>query len=109
MNLYNKYKDYTYKNTIKQIINEKYLPIHWGDEVEAHVVYLDKESKTPKLAIDLHYLFEKIKHEKEEDEEDINFSLIPEYGGWMIETTPINPYYTINNFCAVASNLLERH
>ncbi|KAL4462626.1 hypothetical protein ABPG74_000456 [Tetrahymena malaccensis] len=108
LNLYKKYKNVTYKETLKSIVNEKYLPIHWGDEVEAHVVLLDKESKIPKIVPDTHYLFQRVQQDQQEEPEDVTFKLVPEYGGWMIETTPSNPYYTINNLCAVPSSLSER-
>ncbi|KAL4505198.1 hypothetical protein ABPG72_016265 [Tetrahymena utriculariae] len=108
LNLYKKFKNITYKETIKNIVYEKYLPIHWGDEVEAHIVFLDKESKVPKIVPDIHYLFQRVQQDQQEEPEDVNFKLVPEYGGWMIETTPSNPYYTINNLCAVPTNLSER-
>lgn len=53
-------------------------------------------------------LFENIKKEQDEDSDEVQFHIIPEYGAWMIETTPLNPYYTINNFEAVLINLNER-
>lgn len=34
--------------------------------------------------------------------------MVPEYGAWMIETTPKDPYFTVNNLDPILVNLEDR-
>lgn len=56
----------------------------WGDEIEYHLLHLDKTAKTVKLQPNTEYMFNGMQH-------DI-FGLQPEYGAWMIEIVPTKPY-----------------
>jgi glutamate--cysteine ligase catalytic subunit len=70
--LYKKFKEFN---------NEE---LHWGDEIELHLLHIDPVTKLLKLQLNNDYIFKAIKSE--------DFDLQPEYGAWMLETVPSKPY-----------------
>lgn len=111
LNLLKKYENYTSKHMSKQTSkccsSDSIEPIYWGDEVEGHIVQLNDTNRSAHLATDLEYLFKSVASANE-DPSEATFSMVPEYGAWMIETVPLDPYCTINNLDAVLTNLRER-
>lgn len=75
--------------------------IYWGDEIEAHVVVLDKKNKTVKIQPNLKSFREKVN----EIDGQIPFSIHDEYGTWMIETVPKNAYPTICRYGDLIENM----
>jgi len=58
--------------------------IKWGDEVEQHLLHIDPTTKLPKLQLNASYIFSECTSK--------DFEIQPEYGSWMLETVPANPY-----------------
>lgn len=60
----------------------------WGDEFEGHVIKIfDKEKKVllqPNTTKVFKYL--------EDNRDKLCFIPLPEFGSWMLETTPTKPY-----------------
>ena len=54
--------------------------------------HLDEVTKTVKLSCDAPELLSKYKNFSEEDQKKIGFKLLPEFGGWMNEAVPSEPY-----------------
>lgn len=78
-------------------------PVIWGDEIEYHVISLKESTKKAQLQCDAVYIqgkFEKL--------EDQNFILHPEYGAWMVETTPKKPFQHCCHLDPIIKNMLER-
>ncbi|KAJ1566792.1 hypothetical protein HK405_008395 [Cladochytrium tenue] len=86
--------------------------LYWGDEVEYIVVHLDHEHKRATLALDAHDTL----HKLEELElsainvgESFPSSWKPEYGRYMLEGTPGQPYgSTLGDLLLVEDNMRAR-
>lgn len=102
-----KYKDWDLRKDVsKYKAVESFDPIYWGDELEAHVVEFDEENKRVRIVTDLEEIYDYVNDPKVND---ISFKIVPEYGAWMIETTPKEPYFTVNNLDPVIISLEDRH
>lgn len=65
----------------------------WGDEVEMMVVEINENEKTAKLSLRQAQILEDLsKAEKEGELDNENVSFHPEYGRYMLECTPANPF-----------------
>ena len=93
------------KDQLKEKIIQGVDPIYWGDELEAHVIQLDRANKRVRIVVDLEEVYKTV-NGLEGDE--VSFKIVPEYGAWMIETTPKEPYFTLNNLEPVFVSLEER-
>ena len=71
--------------------------VFWGDEIEFHLLSIDPKAKSAKLQINTDYLFNTLKPD--------DFNLQPEFGSWMIETVPNNPYKFDGNPLVVLKNM----
>ncbi len=71
--------------------------VFWGDEIEFHLLNIDPKTKSAKLQINTDYLFNTLKSDE--------FNLQPEFGSWMIETVPNNPYKFDGNPLVVLQNM----
>jgi len=69
---------------LKKFKNFHQDDIKWGDEVEQHLLHIDPITKLPKLQLNASYIFNDCTPE--------DFSIQPEYGSWMLETVPTDPY-----------------
>ena len=74
--------------------------IYWGDEIELHILSMDPVTNIPKLQLNNEYIFES--HQSSE------FSLLPEFGAWMVETIPGEPYSFTGNPEIVLENFKTR-
>jgi hypothetical protein len=79
--------------------------LHWGEEIEYHLYHLDHATKTVKLACDASDILAKYKNLSDEDQKQIGFKLLPEFGNWMIEAVPSAPYDTYSNPNQLLSSL----
>ena len=59
----------------------------WGDEIEYQVINIDSNIKKAKIQTNIDYLFKEIGNSK-----NLTFELHKEYGGWMVETIPAEPF-----------------
>ncbi|KAF9118819.1 hypothetical protein BGW39_000844 [Mortierella sp. 14UC] len=70
----------------------------WGDEIEYMVVAYDEENKKAKLSLRVWEILQALEKEEEEANKDpakkllVNSSWHPEYGRYMLEGTPGEPY-----------------
>ncbi len=102
MKLYNVHKD-------RQIAPED---LHWGEEIEYKMYAFDEANQRVQLSCDADdvittfttqsEIFENFDGSEEEknallmlnDQERPDFKLLPEFGNWMIEAVPTDPYGT---------------
>ena len=81
--------------------------LHWGEEIEYHMYSFDDQNKEVKLSCDADDIltdfaaqqdllaeFDADKEESKDDSIDSkpDFKLMPEFGNWMIEAVPAEPY-----------------
>lgn len=71
--------------------------MHWGEEIEYHLYSLCHETKQVKLACDAREIIAKFKEQTEKTGEQSLFKLLPEFGNWMIEAVPAEPYGTYSD------------
>lgn len=102
---YNQYKDHIaqYKlHGIKQFVTlynahkDRFIEkekLHWGDEVEYAIFYFDLSSSSVKLSDEGFKLI----HEFNEEHMGKEIVLQPEFGNWMIEAVPTDPYNSIED------------
>lgn len=65
--------------------------LKWGDEVEFHI-FSKQEDGSVKLALVADEILHKLENEDKAGEQPLLATWHPEYGSWMIEATPANPY-----------------
>ncbi|CAJ0909380.1 5957_t:CDS:10 [Entrophospora sp. SA101] len=87
----------------------------WGDEVEYMVIVYDHETKNAKLALRAFEILKELQKEEDELNDNPNSGKVletlwrPEYGAYMIEGTPGNPYGgTIKDLLKVEPNMKLR-
>lgn len=91
--------------------NDKFF---WGDEVEYMLVDVDDDAETAKLSIDKDYILDDLndpeKPQSYNKAIENNISFHPEYGRFMIEATPLNPYDgdCIADYIYVEENMIKR-
>lgn len=78
--------------------------LHWGEELEFHIYSLNDDENIAKLSCDFPFLqedFDAVVAEQEIDEkvreDEIDFTLNPEFGSFMVETVPTMPYGLYSN------------
>lgn len=59
--------------------------LFWGDEIEFHLLNMDSNSRSPRLQTNTEAIFAALSTEQD-------FYVQPEFGSWMIEAVPANPY-----------------
>lgn len=96
-----KHADHVREHGIIQLINAHKISenrdndhFYWGDEVEYMMVSLNENEKSLKLSIDHDYVLDNLSEEgmnyEKSKQNDVLFH--PEYGRFMLEATPLNPY-----------------
>ena len=85
----------------KKFHNISQSKIFWGDEIEMHLVHIDPTTNHVKLQLNNEYIFDNFSSKN-------IFSLQPEYGAWMIETVPKDPYEFSGNPNIPLQNFLAR-
>ncbi|GMI08521.1 hypothetical protein TrLO_g15971 [Triparma laevis f. longispina] len=80
-------------NTYKRVKSLKGDELLWGDEVEYGIFTVDSEKRTLKMALRGKEVMDEL-NKKESSQPDAaeGCSWVPEYGSWMIESTPSRPY-----------------
>lgn len=72
--------------------------LHWGEEIEYHLYHLCHETQSVKLACDAREIIQQFKALTESGEQaEPSFKLLPEFGNWMIEAVPAQPYGTYSD------------
>ncbi|KAF9578992.1 hypothetical protein BGW38_004944, partial [Lunasporangiospora selenospora] len=113
------YSDHVRKHGIIQFLNlweaTKNLEkdcLLWGDEIEYMVVSFDEENKNAKLSLRVWQILQDLAQEEEDAKTDpakkllVNSSWHPEYGRYMLEGTPGEPYMGLaRDLLAVETNM----
>ena len=81
-NLYNTHKT--------RFIEQKDL--HWGEEIEYSLYFFDEARKRVLLACDASKIIAGFNEANQSSTGPNAFTLLPEYGNWMIEAVPAKPY-----------------
>ena len=113
---YNEYKEFIAKYKQKGIMEfigvwnaykDKRLSkedLHWGEEIEYHMYTFKEEDNRVALSCDAVQIIQKFDRPSVERNEDgllpwekdpleqLDFRLMPEFGQWMLEAIPANPY-----------------
>ena len=80
--------------------------LHWGEEIEYHMYAFDDAKEEVKLSCDGNDIIQEFNNASEllssfdseligpieELKDEPDFKLMPEFGNWMIEAVPIEPY-----------------
>jgi hypothetical protein len=100
-NLFKKYKDI-------KISKEN---LHWGEEIEYHLYSFREEEDLVLISCDAPAVLKKYS-DLTEAGENFDFKMLPEYGSWMLEATPLIPYGAYNDpenlLCCAKSIKLRR-
>lgn len=92
---------------VKHIANDQLM---WGDEIESGVIIMDPQTRTARISLRSHQLRADLE-EKEHDLEHQTEGCLwhPEYGAWMIESTPRRPYSRfVSDLLRVERNMILR-
>ncbi|TID29679.1 hypothetical protein CANINC_001798 [Pichia inconspicua] len=114
-----KLADHVRSNGITQLINSHTISkdrdndkFFWGDEIEYMMVLIDEDNKRVKLAIDHDWVLESLSEEGTKYQKAIDNDVLfhPEYGRFMLEATPLNPYdgTLISDYFKVEENMHKR-
>ena len=84
----------------------------WGDEVEYMLVDINTKNKTARLSIDKDYILDNLNDPEKTlyKSVDNNISFHPEYGRFMLEGTPAEPYdgNLLDDYYYVEINMVKR-
>lgn len=114
-----KYSDHVRTNGITQLLcaheiakdrnDDKFL---WGDEIEYMLVSMDDKEKSLKLSIDHDFVLDNLSEEGKNYQKSLDNDVLfhPEYGRFMLEATPLNPYdgTCIGDYMKVEANMHRR-
>eukprot|EP00557_Chaetoceros_sp_GSL56_P002214 CAMPEP_0176500564 /NCGR_PEP_ID=MMETSP0200_2-20121128/13630_1 /TAXON_ID=947934 /ORGANISM="Chaetoceros sp., Strain GSL56" /LENGTH=935 /DNA_ID=CAMNT_0017899263 /DNA_START=602 /DNA_END=3409 /DNA_ORIENTATION=- len=65
----------------------------WGDEIEYGIFHVNKDQKEIRLSLRAKEVMELLKDKEESHQHHVEgCNWVPEYGAWMIESTPRRPY-----------------
>ncbi|XP_069462231.1 glutamate--cysteine ligase catalytic subunit [Ambystoma mexicanum] len=111
-----KHADYVRQHGIRQFLHiyhrvkERQRDVlKWGDEVEYMLVAFDHENKKVRLVLKGEELLEMLQDKGEKTNPNHPTLWRPEYGSYMIEGTPGQPYGgTMSEFNTVEANMRER-
>jgi hypothetical protein len=67
--------------------------LHWGEEVEYSILYFDSADEHAQLMSNAYSLIQEFNSEV--NHKDIK--LLPEFGNWMVEAVPKDPYNATHN------------
>ena len=92
---------------VKDIANDE---LRFGDEIECGIYVVDETTKTIRLSVrsaELRKLLEEKEKKMEHQTEGVTWH--PEFGGWMIESTPRRPYSNyVSDLLRVERNMVLR-
>ena len=85
---------------------------YWGDEIEYMMVSLKEADKQIRLSIDHDYVLENLSEEGIHYDKSVDNDVLfhPEYGRFMLEATPLNPYdgTLLKDYLNVEDNMHKR-
>lgn len=83
--------------------------LKWGDEVEYMLVYFDHVKKTAQVRLRAHEILPVLQEEEHKHPERVKSLWRPEFGAYMIEGTPGQPYgHLVSHFNVVEANMKSR-
>ncbi|XP_050027889.1 glutamate--cysteine ligase catalytic subunit [Dermacentor andersoni] len=83
--------------------------LKWGDEVEYVIVYLDHAKKTAQVSLRANEILPALQEKELRDPKNVKSLWRPEFGAYMIEGTPGQPYGSlISHFNVVEANMKAR-
>ncbi|AMD19347.1 HBR446Wp [Eremothecium sinecaudum] len=98
-----KYNDYVRENGLKQLLYVfKFCsrrtgdPLYWGDEIEYLLCQLNDGTKEACLTLNHDSVIDDLNGKYNKECEDLNLKFHPEYGRYMVESTPRRPYFDLN-------------
>lgn len=108
--------DHVRNNGITQLLNTYAISkdrdndkFYWGDEIEYMMVLLDEDHKKIKLAIEHDWVLDNLAEEGRNYQKSLDNEVLfhPEYGRFMLEATPLNPYdgTSIKDYFKVEENM----
>ncbi|KAH0549541.1 glutamate--cysteine ligase catalytic subunit-like [Cotesia glomerata] len=96
-------------NLYKKLRDREGDVLKWGDEVEYMLVKLNHEKKTAKLSLRSYELMLKLNEKEQADPSAVKCLWRPEFGAYMIEGTPGQPYGGLMaHFNIVEANMKHR-
>lgn len=99
-------------NIFKQHASRSNDTFYWGDEVEYMLVDISDENKTAKLSIDNDHILDDLNDPDRSLHKSINnnISFHPEYGRYMVEATPAEPFNgnSLDDYLYVEKNMNKR-
>ncbi|ODV57912.1 glutamate--cysteine ligase [Ascoidea rubescens DSM 1968] len=92
--------------------NRNNSPFLWGDEVEYFLLFFDNKdynNRNASLSIDSDYILDELQN-SDKTTQSLDVSFHPEYGRFMLEATPGNPYNgsVFSDFLYVEKNMISR-
>lgn len=92
---------------LKDVDNDEFK---YGDELECAILIIDDENKTVKLSVRGAEIKDYLNYmEKEHSYDKDGCSWVPEYGAWMIESTPSRPYLGYSSdLLNIEKNMIKR-
>ncbi|GAM28064.1 hypothetical protein SAMD00019534_112400 [Acytostelium subglobosum LB1] len=111
-----KYADYIRQHGVEQLLNiwndqkDRGNDVFtWGDEVEYILVSVDNETKDIKLALRSHEVLAVLMQKEKLDPQNVDYLWRPEYGRFMIEGTPGQPYHGLGRqLLSIEESLIKR-
>ncbi|GMM27495.1 glutamate--cysteine ligase [Martiniozyma asiatica (nom. inval.)] len=113
------YADHVRQHAISQLLNSYKCAqfrendiFYWGDEIEYMMVYLDSKNKETRLAIEEDGALTRLSEDGESYEKAVSNKVLfhPEYGRFMLEATPLDPYNgnSLSDYLSVEDNMTKR-
>lgn len=114
-----KYADHVRSNGVIQLLNSYKISqgrendkFYWGDEIEYMMISLDEASRSLKLSIDHDYVLTNLSEDGKNYQAALDNDVLfhPEYGRFMLEATPLNPYdgTSLGDYFKVENNMHRR-
>lgn len=113
------YNDYVREHGINQLVNcfnaakgRHNDHFFWGDEIEYHMIRIDDKAKTAQLSLNETEVLKNLGEHGKDKQRAIDQGILfhPEYGRFMLEATPYQPYdgETIEGYAEVEQNMSVR-
>lgn len=111
-----KYADHVREHGIQQFINQYHQLrerqgdcLKWGDEIEYMIIKLDHKNRKARLSLRGSELLEVLREAEETNPKEVRSLWRPEYGEYMVEGTPGQPYGSlVQHFNIVEHNMSFR-
>lgn len=114
-----KYNEHVRDHGITQLLNcfkaaesRSNDPLLWGDEIEYHMIRIDDSSKKAQLSLDETEVLLNLAEDGKDRYKSVDKKVLfhPEYGRFMLEATPLNPYNgeNLQDYLYVEKNMSVR-